>query len=127
MTIKFTEGTTIYNLFFNVGNISTSLNAPGNSRELKIISQWSNTAILEVPFTITVGNSRYFGIEFPIDVDFPKKHKNGMYNYEVIINNEIIDSGILKIVTNPGGEEFTESYTSNNENRATKVYYRPEY
>lgn len=122
MTIEFIQGALNYSLYLNVANVS-----PGVTQTLQITSQASNTEILSVPFTIDTTNDRYTKISFEIAVDLPAKHLNSVANYAVLINDALIDQGIIKIVTNPGGTTYTENYISTNETRQSKVYYRPEY
>ena len=122
MTIEFIEENLTYSLYLNVSNVSS-----GTSQTLLVSSQASNTEILNVDFTIGVTNDRYTRIDFTIDSEIPTKHLNSMADYFVIIDGQTIDQGILKITTNPGGATYTENYISNNENRQSKVYYRPQY
>ena len=122
MTIQFNEETLNYSLYLNVANV-----AEGTVQTLNISSQASNTDILSVPFTISTTNNRYTQIDFTIDVTISPKHLNSMANYQVIIDGNIVDQGIIKITTNPGGGDFTINYISDNETRQSKVYYRPEY
>lgn len=122
MTIQFNEQTLTYSLYINVSNV-----VPGSSQTLLVTSQASNTDILNVDFTIDITNDRYTKIDFTIDAEIPSKHLNSIANYTVIIDGNIIDEGILKITTNPGGGTFTQNYISNNEFRESKVYYRPNY
>lgn len=122
MTIQFTEGTIGYSLYLNVANVSS-----GVTRTLQIVSQYSNTDIIDTTFTIAVTNDRYTRIDFEIPLDLPTKHLNQIANYIVTIDSQLVDQGVLKLTTEPGGGQFTQDYISNNENRQAKVYYRPEY
>jgi hypothetical protein len=67
-------------------------------------------------------NARY--MEFVVDVpaDFKDKHTNGYYSWTMGSY-----TGFVKLITQPGGDMGTTDYVSDNENRESTVYYRPDY
>lgn len=120
MTLKLVDGTTNYNLSFNIED------AVG-SWTLTLKSQLSNLSIVdEVALTVEITNNRYTEFSFDIPSDLPLEHKNGIYDY-ILTNGTDTHTGLLKLVCGTGGTDGTISYQSNNENGEAPVYYRPQY
>jgi hypothetical protein len=103
-------------------------NVPLGEVSFDIMSQLSNTVLATTIASVTDSNDRYTTLSvFLEDWDIPSKHYNGIYEYTVYSNENIYDTGLLKIVTEPGGTTGTIDYQSNNEDRQAKVIYRPAY
>ena len=68
-----------------------------------------------------------FEVQFPIG--FGDSHKNGIYNYDMSTLTESLDKGLVKIITEPGGDLGTTNYTSTpeTEERVSDVFFRPNY
>jgi len=120
MTIQFIEEIQEYVLFLNVSNLVSGVN------QIKITSQASNTTILDTTFTIGETNDRYTRIDFEIP-QIQEEHLNSIADYTVIVDEVVQDTGIIKVTTIPGGGTYTQNYVSNNEERQSKIYYRPNY
>jgi hypothetical protein len=119
MTI--TIDTNQFDFYINTPNLSLS------DVIFDIKSQLSNTLLVGTTATITDSNERYSTISVTLNEDIADKHYNGIYEYTVYSNENIYDTGLLKIVTEPGGTTGTIDYQSNNEDRQAKVIYRPAY
>jgi hypothetical protein len=113
-------------------NIRFTLNIPNlelGNYSFVLTSQWSH-----LPLTLTATsintNERYteFIMNFPNG--FGDQHKNGMYYYDLVDNLDlVIESGLVKIITSPGGDMGTDNFNSgiDKENRVSEVFYRPNY
>lgn len=91
---------------------------------LELYSQHSNDNLVAIDITTNESNSRYtqFSIEvadIPTDLDI-----NGIYNYKVKFDGETIDYGLLKLI-NKNNELDSISYQSNNEDRKSRILYKP--
>lgn len=95
-----------------------------NSWTFTMTSEYSQTPIIsaETQVTLVTQNDRYMEFFIPVDVTFKDKHTNGYY-YWTLGPYE----GFVKLITNPGGDMGTTDYVSNNENRESTVYYRPNF
>lgn len=102
-------------------------NIPLGDVNFDIKSQLSNTNISTLLASVTESNERYSTISVFLTEDITSKHYNGIYEYTVYSNENIYDTGLLKIITEPGGSTGTQAYVSNNEDRQAKVIYRPAY
>ena len=93
-----------------------------------LISQYSHQP-LALTATVDFTNARYttFSVTFP--VGFGDSHKNGIYNWNITNNATLVEAGLVKIITDPGGGLGTESFDSgvDTENRVADVFYRPNY
>lgn len=92
-----------------------------------IKSQLSNDLIVTTTASVIDSNDRYSTISVTLNEEIQSKHYNGIYEYTVYSNENIYDTGLLKITTEPGGSTGTRPYVSNNEDRQAKVIYRPAY
>jgi len=120
MTLKLADGTTTYNLSFNVTNVT-------GTWTLSLKSQLSNLDTLnDLALNLVVTNDRYTEFSFEIPSDLPEQHKNGIYDY-TITNGIFTETGLLKLVTGSGGTNGTVAYESNNENQEGPIYYQGEY
>lgn len=92
-----------------------------------IKSQLSNDLLVTTTASVIASNERYSTIRVILDEAIQSKHYNGIYEYTVYSNENIYDTGLLKLITEPGGGTGTQAYQSNNEDRQAQVIYRPAY
>jgi len=87
-------------------------------------SEYSQKPIIDASTAITldVQNDRYMSFIVTVDAEFKDKHTNGYYSWTLGPYN-----GFVKLITQPGGDLGTKDYVSDNENRESTVYYRPNY
>ncbi len=124
MTLYIADGQTTANVSFNTPNLT-------GTHYLAIQSQYSNE-FWSWEMTPVTSNDRYSEFQISITLAERTAHINGIYNYEVqYINaqNEqvVVESGLLKYITEEGGSNGTTAFVSNNENRDAVTYYRPAY
>ena len=97
--------------------------------EFIITSQYSHQDEVLVPTELLSSNSRWslFKVQFP--TGFGDSHLNGVYWYELKYGATTLEKGLVKIITNPGGEINTLAYNSGitTEERVSDVYFRPNY
>ena len=117
MVIELNPLVEIYNMYINIENLTDT------TYDLKIKSQFSNDYLLETTLTTVSSNERYTHFSFEPEIDL-KNDIGGIYEYIISKNENVIDSGLIKIV-NKGNELPTKSYISNNDTRKSKVLYRP--
>lgn len=93
-----------------------------------LTSQFSRTDTI-IPATIVVDNARYTELELTFPATFKDEHKNGVYYYTIKNDQNIFEKGLVKIITEPGGENGAVEFksTPETENRDSVVYYRPNY
>ncbi len=93
-----------------------------------LTGQYSRTDEI-IPAVISFQNSRYTELTLTFPADFKNEHNNGVYYYTIKNTTDIFEKGLIKIVTQPGGDNGSIEYTSTpaTENRESKVYYRPQY
>ena len=112
-------------LYFNIANIDSNA-----LYDIEITSQYSHQPLLLANALIST-NARYthFQVQFP--AGFSEDHKNGIYNWSIKYQNTdtIIQAGLMKIITNPGGLMWTKSFDAGTttEERVSEVFYRPQY
>ena len=123
MTLYLADGQTVANVTFNTPNLT-------GTNYLVIQSQYGKEVYNWV-MTLVSSNDRYSEFQINISEAERAEHINAIYNYEVqqIINNQqvVIETGLLKYITEEGGAMGTEPYISSNENRDAVTYYRPQY
>lgn len=120
MTLYLNNTDTTYDFFAN-GQLDTAA-------VLQIKSQWDHSILVEVDLDIIESNERYTHFEFTLGAPLGDQHKSGIYTYVVYDDlSTALISGIVKVITEPGGTAGTESYISNNENRDGITYFRPTY
>ena len=111
-------------------NIRFSVNQPNlaDTYEFILTSQYSKTPVT-LGLNLINSNDRYSQFEVTFPTGFGNEHKNGIYYYDLaeVNTNTSVEKGLVKIITQPGGEMGTEAFISNNENREADVYYRPNY
>lgn len=100
------------------------INNPGTiTGDFTLKSQYSQEVIhTSSGYSIEEQNKRYAEIVVPFPVDFKDKHYNGYYTF---CFGDLCD--IVKIITQPGGDDGKVEYISNNEERDAEVFYRPNY
>lgn len=94
-----------------------------------ITSQYSH-APLGLDTECTFSNSRYSLFEVVFPAGFGEEHKNGIYYWDLVeLGQESLEKGLVKIITQPGGNINAISYNSGviTENRVSTVFYRPNY
>jgi|TARA_R110000744_G_scaffold7193_6_gene24689 hypothetical protein len=93
-----------------------------------LTSQFARTDTI-IPATIVIQNARYTELELTFPSDFKNEHKNGIYYYTIKSDVSIFEEGLVKVITEPGGQNGAIEYTSTPaiENREAVVYYRPNY
>lgn len=112
-------------LYFNIPNVSDMV-----LYTFTITSQYSHESI-DLANALIDTNDRYTEIQVQFPTGFSETHKNGIYNwtFKVTDTQEILQRGLMKIITEPGGSMGTVSYDSGvaAEERIADVYYRPNY
>ena len=93
-----------------------------------LISQYSHQA-LPLGVTVIKTNARYSTLEVTFPIGFGDEHKNGIYNWRLVQNAITLEAGLVKIVTDPGGDLGITEYISTpaTEERVADVFYRPNY
>lgn len=117
MTFYIDESALTIQFAVNIPNLS-------GSYDFTVTSQYSKQPL--VLSTVTqYSNDRYTLLETTFPTGFGNDHKNGVYYWEL----GTIEKGLVKIITEPGGEMGTISYNSGEatEQREAEVYYRPNY
>ena len=128
MTIYVNEDAPVVNIAFNQANL------PMQNYEFKITSQYSHQTTCLCPSTLVTTNARYSMIRVEFPTGFGDAHKNGIYYYELSNTADdpipvTFEKGLVKIITNPGGEINTLEYNSGTvtEERVSEVFFRPQY
>lgn len=100
------------------------INNPGTiTGDFSLKSQYSQEVIYTTSsYTVTTSNDRYAQIVVDMPADFKDKHYNGYYTWSIGGYSDIV-----KIITQPGGDDGKVEYISNNEERDAEVFYRPNY
>jgi len=125
MTVYVNEEDLLVNLYFNIPNVSDSV-----LYTFDITSEYSHEP-LELVNALLATNSRYTQFQVLFPTGFGDEHKNGIYywNLKQVGVDIPLQSGLMKIITNPGGEIHTLAYDSGlvTEERVSEVYFRPNY
>tara|TARA_R100000951_G_C2541512_1_gene149525 strand:- start:35 stop:406 length:372 start_codon:yes stop_codon:yes gene_type:complete len=94
-----------------------------------LTSQYSHQPLELSVNSVVNTNNRYSTLEVTFPTGFGDAHKSGIYNWRLVQNSVTLEAGLVKIVTNPGGNlgitEFIS--TPQTEERVSEVYYRPNY
>ena len=108
-----------------------SINTPNLTEDyLMIITSQYSKQELVLGLTNIETNDRYTTFSGTFPTGFGDSHKNGVYNYRIISPfNQTVVKGLVKIITQPGGEMGTTNYNADaaTEIRYADVYYRPNY
>jgi len=123
MTLQISESALTIAFATNVSNLTV-----GGGYGFEITSQYSHQPVFMDAF-VTSSNDRYSVVQLTFPVGFGDSHKNGIYNYDITFAGNSILKGLVKIITEPGGDTGMTAYTSNpdTEERVADVYYRPNY
>ena len=120
-----TDNSNIANIYLNIPNVSDSV-----LYTFEITSQYSHQPV-ELANALVSTNARYTQIVVLFPDDFSESHKNGIYywNFGQVGVDIPLQSGLMKIICEPGGRINTISYNSGlvTEERISEVYYRPQY
>ena len=100
------------------------INSPSTiTGDFTLKSQYAQDVIFTTSnYTVDVNNDRYAKITVTFPADFKDKHYNGYYTWSIGSYSDIV-----KIITQPGGDDGKVEYISNNEERDAEVFYRPNY
>lgn len=121
MTLYIPTGATTKNISLNIPNASGDYFFVIQSQALKEYWYWQ--------MSVVSTNDRYTEFEMAIIPEERVNHFNGIYNYSIQKDEQIIQEGLVKYITEEGGATGTTPYTSTTEveNREGTVYYRPQY
>lgn len=121
MTLYIPTGATTVNVSLNIPNASGTNLFVIQSQALKEYWYWE--------MTIVETNDRYTEFQLNIIPEERVNHFNGIYNFSVQRDQQIIYEGLVKYITEEGGSNGTVSFVSTpeDENREGTVYYRPQY
>lgn len=124
MTIYIEEPTNLVQFAVNQANLTL-----GQNYEFIITSQYSHQPLVLLPECIE-SNARYslFEVQFP--AGFGEEHKNGVYYWDLVFNLvDVLESGLVKIITEPGGGINSLAYDAGpiTDDRVSEVYFRPNY
>ena len=121
MTLYIPSGATTKKVSLNITNASGDYLFVIQSQALKEYWYW--------PMTIVETNDRYTEFEIAIIPEERVNHLNGIYNYSIQKDEQTIQEGLVKYITEEGGATGFENYVSTpeDENREGSVYYRPQY
>jgi len=123
MTLHVDESNLIVDFYLNLANQPSGLfdfviTSQYSHQPLSLVAAWQST------------NDRYTKYQVTFPIGFGDEHKNGIYNYSLApIGGEPITYGLVKIITEPGGEMGTVTYNAgpDAEERVADVFYRPNY
>jgi hypothetical protein len=123
MTLLVPESNLTLEFSLNLTNLTL-----GSGYVFTLTSQYSHQPLV-IDATVTVSNARYTTFEVQFPIGFGDSHKNGIYNYDMSTLTESLDKGLVKIITEPGGDLGTTNYTSTpeTEERVSDVFFRPNY
>ena len=96
---------------------------------LRLKSQYSHQ-VLDLDCQAMISNERYTTFQVTFPTGFGDEHKNGVYYFDMIEQpSDVLFSGLVKIITEPGGAIGTVEYEADiyTEDRVADVYYRPNY
>lgn len=120
MTLNIPTGATTARITFNTPNLTGNHYLAIQSKYGKEVYAWVMTLI--------TSNNRYSEFEINITEAERKEHINAIYDYEVQnLALEVVETGLLKYITEEGGATGTTPFVSSNENREAPTYYRPQY
>lgn len=98
--------------------------------DFKVKSQHTNDILFETVAYVLESNERYTSFiiyqdefEWSFDAGL-SKDIDGIYNYELILDNTVVDYGLIKII-NVDNTLQTEGFISTNEDGKSRVVYKP--
>ena len=110
-----------------------SLNQPnltlGQLYAFTLTSQYSHQPLV-LDATAIESNARYTTFQVTFPIGFGNSHYNGVYYYSISeVGDDAFEKGLVKIITNPGGELGTTNFDSGiyTEERVSEVFFRPNY
>ena len=123
MTLLIPESNLTIEFSLNLTNL-----ALGSAYVFTLTSQYSHQPLL-IDATVTLSNARYTTFEVVFPIGFGDSHKNGIYNYDMSTIDTSLEKGLVKIITQPGGDTGITNYTSTpaTEERVADVFFRPNY
>ena len=123
MTLLIPESNLTIEFSLNLTNL-----ALGSAYVFTLTSQYSHQP-LSIDATVTLSNARYTTFEVVFPIGFGDSHKNGIYMYDMSTLTESLEKGLVKIITQPGGDTGITNYTSTPaiEERVADVFFRPNY
>ena len=123
MTLLIPESNLTIEFSLNLTNLTL-----GSAYVFTLTSQYSHQP-LSIDATVTLSNARYTTFEVVFPIGFGDSHKNGIYNYDMSTLTESLEKGLVKIITQPGGDTGITNYTSTPaiEERVADVFFRPNY
>ena len=111
---------------FTLNQVNLTL---GALYDFVITSQYSHQPVIMGAVALD-SNDRYTTFETTFPIGFGDQHKNGIYYWELLLTaGDSIEKGLIKIITEPGGNLGTINYDSGTqtEERVADVFYRPNY
>ena len=101
----------------------------GGNLTFALTSQYSHQSTPLLVNKIVKSNARYTTLEVTFPIGFGDEHKNGIYNWRLVQNAITLEAGLVKIVTDPGGDLGMKEFisTPETEERVSEVFYRPSY
>ena len=123
MTLLIPESNLTIEFSLNLTNLTL-----GSAYVFTLTSQYSHQP-LSIDATVTLSNARYTTFEVVFPIGFGDSHKNGIYNYDMSTIDTSLEKGLVKIITQPGGDTGITNYTSTpeTEERVSDVFFRPNY
>ena len=123
MTLLIPESNLTIEFSLNLTNLTL-----GSAYVFTLTSQYSHQP-LSIDATVTLSNARYTTFEVVFPIGFGDSHKNGIYNYDMSTIDTSLEKGLVKIITQPGGDTGITNYTSTPaiEERVADVFFRPNY
>jgi len=125
MTLYIDEAALSVELYFNQPNLIDYV----DDYTFVLKSQYSKQDLI-LTGAVQETNDRYSKILVTFPTGFGNEHKNGVYYWSLVDPTDVIlEEGLAKIITEPGGGTGMTNYTSNaaTEEREADVYYRPNY
>ena len=110
-------------------NIASMSGVSPSTTKFILTSQYSHQPLTLSVNKIIISNARYTTLEVTFPTGFGNSHKNGIYNWRLVQDAITLEEGLVKIVTNPGGDLGIKEFisTPQTEDRVSDVYFRPTY
>tara|TARA_R110002167_G_scaffold14657_1_gene59082 strand:- start:760 stop:1140 length:381 start_codon:yes stop_codon:yes gene_type:complete len=110
-------------------NIASMSGVSPSTTKFILTSQYSHQPLTLDVNKIIISNARYTTLEVTFPTGFGDSHKNGIYNWRLVQDAITLEEGLVKIVTNPGGDLGIKEFisTPQTEDRVSDVYFRPTY
>jgi len=110
-------------------NIASMSGVSPSTTKFILTSQYSHQPLTLNVNKIIISNARYTTLEVTFPTGFGNSHKNGIYNWRLVQDAITLEEGLVKIVTNPGGDLGIKEFisTPQTEDRVSDVYFRPTY